>query len=150
MIKTILTTTTAFALMTGMAFAQAKTDGGTMRSTASPTSGNSGATLSTGQTQPLPQGAYSSQTTVGQNSVNGTNTGGPTPPGGAADTGQSVKSVQPTTGSGTMPTSTMPASGSVTAMPSTPTMIANTPTGDAPSAYPRCSKRGQDRCKSMR
>ena len=35
MIKTILTTTAAFALMTGMAVAQAKTDGGTQRSAAS-------------------------------------------------------------------------------------------------------------------
>ena len=149
MFKTILTTTLALALTSGVAFAQAKTNGGSMKSSASPTSANSGVSLSTGQTQPMPSGSYSSSTTVGQNSVNGSTTGGPTPPGGAADTGQSVNSVQPTTGSGTMPTSTMPASGTVTAMAS-PTMIANTPTGDAPSSYPRCTKRGQDRCKSMR
>ena len=150
MIKTVLTTTCALALMTGMAFAQAKTNGGAVKSSASPTSANSGVSLSTGQTQPIPGGAYSSSTTVGQNSVTGSTTGGPTPPGGAADTGQSVNSVQPTTGSGTMPTTTMPASGTVTAMPSTPTMIANTPAGDAPSNYPRCTKRGQDRCRSGR
>ena len=35
-------------------------------------------------------------------------------------------------------------------MPMTPTMTANMPMGDAPTAYPFCTKKGQDRCKQRR
>ena len=38
-------------------------------------------------------------------------------------------------------------SSAASAMPA-PTMVANMPAGDAPSSYPTCTKRGQDRCTS--
>ena len=51
-------------------------------------------------------------------------------------------------------TSSSSAAAQSTAMPATvaapaPTILANTPAGDAPSTYPKCTHKGQDRCISM-
>lgn len=148
MIRTALTTTCAFALMTGMAFAQAKTNGGATRGPTSPTSASSGVSQSTGQTQPVADGAYSTQNNVGLNSTSGSTTAGPgRMPNGPATNGDAGVMPASRSGSSTasMPQSSMPQS----SMPASPTMIANTPSGEAPATYPRCTHKGQDRCTSM-
>ena len=91
MIKTALIAASAFALTTGVAFAQ-------------------------GAAQSAPQSAP---------------TAAPSPP---------TQGDATVTASAPMPQS---------AMPATPTMVANTPAGDAPSKYPKCTHKGQDRCISM-
>lgn len=137
MIKTVVTTTLAFALMTGMAFAQAKTNGGATKGPSSPTSANSGVSQSTGQTQPIADGSYATQNSVGLNSTSGSTSGGPgTSPNGPATNGDAGVTTMPMKTSSTMPSS----------MPATPSMMSNMPTGDAPGAYPPCTHKGQDRC----
>ena len=107
-------------------------------------------------------GAAMAQGTPAQPNMSSTagrdSTGSPqmTTSAGTAVQSGTASDAQPATSppaSGSMPSGSMPSSSGAMAsgssMPmASPTMTANSPTGDAPSTYPVCTKKGQDRCRS--
>ncbi len=133
--KTVLMAAAAAVSLAGAAFAQ------------QPTTPDQSTTA--GQQGSMPSPAPGGQGAMTPDSARTPPADPSTAPAGAPPAGSSMP--QSSMPQSSMPSSTPDASGAMPAS-SAPMassgMTANTPAGDAPSTYPACTKRGQDRCKS--